>query len=117
MSPFRAVPLIRSDDGALVSGVEDISVADDTLYLSAYDRRGDAAGGLFCVPLADVLNSRLPDVLVQPLPIRAPAPVPGRPHGMDAALLGEGLQIAVISRSGGNEAEPLPEILVLRQGA
>ncbi len=115
MNAFRPVPLIRSDDGAPVLGVEDISVAGRTLYLSAYDRRGNTPGGLFSIPIADVLNPRLSSILVQPLTVAVPAPPLEHPHGMDAHVDDEGLeQIAVIGRPGPDELPRQgPEIVVL----
>lgn len=114
MTEPRAVALIRSDDGSPVVGVEDMSRAGTTLFLSAYDRRSGAPGGLYSVPVTDVLNARLSRVLVKPLVIAAPNATPLRPHGIGAAALDDDSQLAVISRPDPRASHEPPEILLFR---
>lgn len=109
----RAVGLQDTITGLLVAGVEDVALdpVAPRLILSAYDRHTDEPGGLYGVPLDDLLmpSGRL---------IAAPrfAPVPGgpplRPHGFTiapAAPDGKSARLAVIVRTlrseGGHSAQ------------
>ena len=113
MIAARSVSLIRADDAEPVVGVEDLSRVGDMLYLSAYDRREERAGGVYVVPVADVMNPRLSRVLVTRIPVTAPESPPARPHGLHA-MAGATVQLAVISRPAPGAPHEPPEILILR---
>jgi len=96
----RRVTLTDSISGGLIQGAEDLALDPSAprLILSAYDRRTDAPGGLYAVPLDALLDPTSKLLRAERL---APAPgtPPIRPHGLGfGPPQGDSVPLVVIER-------------------